>query len=411
MAVSEADQGPESTSAVPEDLRRLGAGRTGTAVVVAISCVIGAALGARALLHPGAFNPLDLYRYFRPAGNALLGGHLARVYAGSGVQAGPLELLWQAGWYHLGRVCSLPGASLLGAASGAGIALLCALSARVASRSWGSDHVHRSLAAALGGLLGGLALTPLAVHSGHPAEVVIPCLWVLAASVAARRPLLAGVLIGIGTGWEVWSLLGLAILLLAGWRRALRAGVLAGAISAAFLVPFVLAGPFEMFAHQWAVMPDTLFGTLLPSVTPATWWMRVLQAAVVSGAGALVVWRFRAHPQLCWVLPLVLAVARLVTDPLDIYYYWLELRVPLVIAVAALVATGKWRGAPSRRWAPAALGVAVALCWVSPEAAISITIELLALITVAVAVAGFGYLAGPVPRRPGSEVPLRREGH
>lgn len=363
--------------------------------------VVGAVLGWRTLLHPNEFNPVDLYRYFLPAGREIFAGHLAKVFASSGVQAGPLELIWQAGWVRLGHALALPGTALLGAASGAGLAVLGTYVAGVLAARSSPEVTRRARARAelVAGLLAAVGLLSLAVSSGHPAEVVIPCLWMLAVAVVPRRPVLAGLLIGLGSGWEVWSVLGAVLLGAAPWRRALRGVAATALLSLAWFAPFIAAGPFRMLAHRWAVMPDTLFGTLMPSVTPATWWMRFLQAALVLAAGAVVLWRYRAQPHLAWAAPLVLAVVRLLTDPLDIYYYWLELRMPLTVAVAVLVGTGAWRSA---RWraGPTALVIAVVLCWLSPNAAIAVTVELLVLIALAVAALCACYLVPPVTGAP-----------
>src|SRR5207248_1255433 len=57
----------------------------------------------------------------------------------------------------------------------------------------------------------GVGLTHLALADGHPAEAVVPLLWVLAALWAREdRVVAAGTLIGVSAGLELWGALGAA---------------------------------------------------------------------------------------------------------------------------------------------------------------------------------------------------------
>src|SRR6185437_17183794 len=94
------------------------------------------------------------------------------------------------------------------------------------------------LAAVLSGL------TVNAFEAGHPADAVLPLIWVVAAADARRgRVVRAAGLVGLGAGLETWSILGLAVLVLATRRRdALRGAVVGAFVAAALFVPFVVGG-------------------------------------------------------------------------------------------------------------------------------------------------------------------------
>ncbi len=61
-----------------------------------------------------------------------------------------------------------------------------------------------------------LSYTFDAYRDGHPAQALVPLLWVLAGfEVRAGRAWPAGLLIGVSAGFEVWGILGVAIVVLA----------------------------------------------------------------------------------------------------------------------------------------------------------------------------------------------------
>src|SRR5205823_2373004 len=96
-------------------------------------------------------------------------------------------------------------------------------------------------------------LTHGAFVDGHPAEAVSPLLWVLAAVEVRRgRAWRAGLLIGVSAGFELWGLLGVAVLALAPRARDALRGAAAALITAvALLAPFAVFGSFHMFDYEW----------------------------------------------------------------------------------------------------------------------------------------------------------------
>ena len=144
-----------------------------------------------------------------------------------------------------------------------------------------------------------IGLTYGAYQDGHPAQVVVPLLWVLAACNAREgRVVRAGVLVGLSAGFEVWGALGVVIFLLAPRVRAAVTGAaMQVCVSAALFLPFVFAGEFRMFDYRWRVNGDTLLSLVVEPGTDFTWSMRLLQgvAALAAGAGVALVFRRSLH--------------------------------------------------------------------------------------------------------------------
>jgi hypothetical protein len=182
------------------------------------------------------------------------------------------------------------------------------------------------------------SLTQGAFVDGHPAEAIVPLLWVLAGLYAREdRVFLAGALIGVSAGLELWGVLGAVVLLLAPrLKRAFVGGLVEAGVVAAMLAPFALAGSFRMFDHQWRVATGTILGLVVEPGTHFDWKLRLLQSALALTIGAAIATGLRRSLQALWLAPLGLVIVRLVLDPLAFGWYFLEPEA-LVLVGAGLV--------------------------------------------------------------------------
>jgi hypothetical protein len=101
-----------------------------------------------------------------------------------------------------------------------------------------------------------------------------------------------------------------------------RTVALAGTISAALYLPFLIAGRGRSLGYQWPVSHDTLVHMVLPHLTLVDWDLRVVQAALVVAGCAVVA---LARPETSLTAPIAAmtaALLRLLTDPLAFDYYW-----------------------------------------------------------------------------------------
>jgi hypothetical protein len=254
-----------------------------------------------------------------------LPGDWAGLYADPNVQVGPLQLV-------LFRLGVLIGALALLVQLG-----VAALLWVVAGRLLTGRNPRAQLAVGLAAIL--LGLTFGAYQDGHPAQVVVPLLWVLAGLEARKgRTLGAGALIGLSAGFEVWGLLGAAVLVLAPRARTALAGLAAEAsVAACLFLPFVLAGEFRMFDYHWQVNGDTLLSLVAEPGTSFTWPMRLLQGAAALTAGAGVAWLSRRALHAVWLAPLAVVVVRLALDPVRYPWYWLALQTLTLLGAAEIL--------------------------------------------------------------------------
>jgi hypothetical protein len=273
---------------------------------------------------------------FVGAGRTLLSSHWREAFANSSVQAGPLQL---ALFGSVGR--SLAALSIV---VGVGVVLLvvgAALSAGVTSSRL---LLFTGLAAVVSGL------TVNAFEAGHPADAVLPLLWVVAAADARRGLLMrAAVLIGLGAGIETWSVLGLAVLVLAPRRRdAVRGAVVGACVAASLFLPFFVGGRFEMFSYAWEVSRSSLLALVVAPGTHVGWALRLAQGAAALVAGLAVARLTRRSAHAVWLVPLALVLARLALDPLDNGYYFVGVVGPALVGLAAFM--GSAPSARLRRW-------------------------------------------------------------
>jgi hypothetical protein len=281
-----------------------------------------AAAAVALIVHPGDTGDLS---YFVHTAERLASSDWANTFTDPSVQVGPLQLL-------LFRLGELVGALAL-VVQVVTAALLWVVSGRLLKdRDPRAQFLVGLTAVALG-------LTYGAYQDGHPAQVLVPLLWVLAGLEAREgRTLRAGVLIGLSAGFETWGLLGVVVLVLAPRLRAALVGVGAELAAAAVLfLPFVLAGEFRMFDYHWQVNADTLLSLVVEPGNSFTWPMRLAQGLAALGVGALLAWPLRRTLHAVWLAPLAVVVVRLALDPVRYPWYWLALETLALLGLAEFV--------------------------------------------------------------------------
>jgi hypothetical protein len=261
-------------------------------------------------------------------GQILLSSHWDQAFSHSDIQAGPLQLVFFGSLADAEETIAI----LLGVAT----ALLVVAAARAAG-------VRNAV------LLGGVGLMAVATGVtrvgyavGHPADAMLPLIWVIAADQARRdHRLRAGLLIGLSAGVETWGILGVAVFAFAPrLRDAAATTLVAAAVAVALFVPFVLGGHFEMLSYAWHVSTPSPLSLIVPDGTPFGWPLRLMQAAVAVSAGIGVARGLRHSPHALWLAPLAIVVARLLLDPL-LYSYYLAAPKALIL-VGAAVGAARW---------------------------------------------------------------------
>jgi hypothetical protein len=347
--------------------------------------VLGVAAVGVALLEVHTTGPSTDGWYFIAAGRDLLSSHGLHVYDTAGLQAGPLQI---GAFGILGRLTELvhlPSDSTYAVISTLASVALVAVGTRLLRRYVGL--AESTTAELLTGLLAiGWLVATEAYTSGHPAELIIPALWIGAAVLATRhRSAWAGALIGLGAGFETWAVLGVPVLLLSGdWRKTARSLAVVAVVVAALYLPFVVAGPFRMGQLAWNVSSNSLVHALDPQLTGLPWSGRLVQSAVVVSLGVLV-WigrRREANPTVAvWLLPAVIALAKAISEPSGYEWYWLPAQIALLaglgcadglnptVIAAAVVAEAVAVTSPLHGWPIALVALAglLAVSW-SPTA-------------------------------------------
>jgi hypothetical protein len=260
--------------------------------------------------------------YFVHKGQQLLSGGWADTFADPQLQSGPLQLA------VFGAVPNLAALAFLIELGVAALLLF------VLGRLGLSDRAQL----AIGLVAVAAGLTHIAFVYGHPAEAIVPLLWVLAGLWAREgRVLSAGALVGLSAGFELWGALGVVVLLLAPRvTRALAGACAQAAVIGVMLVPFALLGTFRMFDHEWRVTSGTLVGLLVGPGAHFGWPLRLAQASLAIGAGAVLAFALRRSVHSLWLVPLAVALVRLTLDPVSFGWYWLEVEA-LVLTGAGLV--------------------------------------------------------------------------
>lgn len=293
--------------------------------------VLGLAAG-RAYLDRGT-DPGDLV-YFVHRGEQLLSQGWADAFSDPMLQSGPLQLV------VFGAVRNLALLAFVIELAVAGLLLFVL----------GRLHVADRVRLVVGVLAVAAGLTQGAFVDGHPAEAVVPLLWVLA-GIWARddRVLAAGALIGCSAGLELWGVLGAPVLLLAPrLRRTVAGGLVETVVVVAMLAPFALAGSFRMFDHEWRVATDTLLSLVVEPGTAFGWPLRLVQSVLALAVGAALARMLRRSLHALWAAPLGLVIVRLALDPLSFGWYFLA-AVTLVLVASALLLDELPRRFPAAR--------------------------------------------------------------
>jgi hypothetical protein len=302
---------------------------------------LGAAAAVAAL---GTRDPADL-PFFADAARTLFSGDWANTYYDPVLQAGPIFLAL------VGLADRLGGDALLAYAIQVGVTALVVFTVGrlLAGRP------YRAVAQGIAGL-GAVALgVSLDAYSyGHPAQVVVPLLWMLAGLDAREgRSIRAGGLVGLSAGFEAWGVLGTPILLLApATRGAVRGLAVQALVTIGLYLPFVLAGDFRMFELRWKVEGWTLVRFLIPEGSDFPWTLRLLQGAAALAIGAALALALRPSPRALWVVPLGIVAVRILLDPALCSWYWLGLETVALVAAAELATSLRVRVAPARAAAP-----------------------------------------------------------
>jgi hypothetical protein len=298
------------------------------------SCVLAAAACVAVLVRPDDTGDLP---FFLHVSGRLFSADWANVFADPSVQVGPVQLLVFGLADHGGL---LPIVVQVGAA-----ALLWVTAGRLLTGRDPRAQLLAGLAAVAQGL------TYVAYQDGHPAQLVVPLLWVLAGLDArAGRTVRAGALVGLSAGFELWGLLGAVVFVLAPRLRAAVAGLgTEVSVVAGLFLPFVVAGQFRMFDYSWRVNPDTLLGLLAEPGTPFTWSSRLLQGIAALGIGAALAWTLRHTLHAVWLGPLAVVAVRLALDPVRYPWYWLALETLALLGAAEFLTSDLVRLARRRR--------------------------------------------------------------
>jgi len=312
------------------------------ALLAAVWLLVLAAAGVSGLiLNSGTFSDADS---FAQAGAVMLSSHWQHTYSDPWLQAGPFELL----------ICLL-GRTLGGSLRGEAVALnIIGATALLGVASVVMRGRWKPVAIATGGALG-IGIISDMWEWGHPSELFIALVWLLAARAARRDQLLvAGLLVGASAGFETWGLLGAPVLfLLPQLRRTVAAGAVALFTTAAVYAPFALGGDFRMFGLHWAIVggvPGLFFG----NGQTFSWSMRLAEAVIVVSFGSALAWRLRGLGSSTWLVPALTSMCRLALDPVRYGYYWDTSLVLLLIGAAPLLVSPRalawW--VQDRLWGP-----------------------------------------------------------
>ena len=181
-------------------------------------------------------------------------------------------------------------------------ALPCIAATLVLGMALGRLAADRGASPAVQGLVTGLCvLNPLtlrALHWGHPEELLAGALCVGAVLAALRdRELFAAVLLGLALATKQWALLAIPPVLFAAGGRRVALTAVAGAIAAAFTLPFLVADGSQFAATAQTAGGQSSGGAL---ATPWNVWWPISSLVDFPAAGLRYVvpeWVARvAHP-------------------------------------------------------------------------------------------------------------------
>ncbi|HYZ19939.1 MAG TPA: hypothetical protein VE615_10360 [Gaiellaceae bacterium] len=285
--------------------------------------------------------------YFVHGAERLFSGDWASTYADPSLQVGPLQLLLFGGADLLADAVGASTARVIAVAVGAGTAVLFVS----AARRFVAERGDRLVLVAAGLAPVALGLTFDAFRDGHPAQVVVPLLWVLAGFEArAGRAWRAGLLVGVSAGFELWGLLGVVVVVAAPrMTQRVRAVAVTAAFTAALFSPFAVFGELRMFEYRWQVNGDTLLGLFVEHGTAFGWQLRALQGLAAVGAGLAVAWALRRSVAALWAAPLAVVTVRLALDPVRYPWYWLALETLVLLGAVQLATSGALQAFMARK--------------------------------------------------------------
>jgi hypothetical protein len=267
-------------------------------------------------------------RLFVIAGRILLSGNWSHTFADPVIQVGPLQL---ALYGSVGRSMGVLAVLLAAAA---------ALLVMAAARAVGVERPRLILFVGLAAIATGF--TTHVFDAGHPANGLLPLLWVIAGAEARRgKTVRAALIVGLSAGFETWGILGLAVLVLApNVRAAARSVLLACGVAGLLFLPFVVGGHFAMGGFKWEIMSQSLLGQIFTPGTSFGWPLRVAQGACALGAGVLVARLARRSAHALWLVPMTVVLVRLLLDPQDHGYYFDGVQGTALVALALVAARG-----------------------------------------------------------------------
>jgi hypothetical protein len=265
------------------------------------------------------------FTLFHAAGQAFLFHDWSGAFADPAIQVGPFQL-------------ALFGS--LGHAVGYVVAPALALLVVTAARIVGVREPQVLMLVGLASIISGL--TSSGIDSGHPANALLPLLWIVAAAQARRGKVVsAALIVGLSAGVETWGILGITVLALAPRLRSVVHGIsLAVGVAAAVYAPFILAGQFHMGGYEWVVRGDALIAHVLAPGTPFGWPMRLLQGGCALCAGLVLARLARHSAHAMWLVPFVVVFVRLLLDPLGSGYYFVGIEAPALIGLALVSVWG-----------------------------------------------------------------------
>jgi hypothetical protein len=181
---------------------------------------------------------------------------------------------------------------------------------------------------------------------GHWFQVVVVGLWWWAGSVAYKRPILAGALIGVSFWFEPWGVLGALVLLIAtSWRQRIISGIIAGAVGITAWIPFLLQPVFDLPNYKWDVIPGSLWSYF--GIKQLSWSDRLIQSIsiVVVALIAIYVSRKRFSPTwTAWAISILILLTRFTTDAFSEPYYWVPVEL-LLFSGAMILFSIAWKRA------------------------------------------------------------------
>jgi hypothetical protein len=286
---------------------------------------VGPAAAAAALEHVVRTEGGDTWMFVK-AGRVLLSADWSHAFADQGTQVGPLQLALY------GSVGRSPGTLAM---------LLAATAALLVMAAVRAAGVDRPLLLAFAGIAA--VVTGYTTHvfdAGHPADGLLPLLWIVAAVEARRgRALRAALVVGLSSGLETWGILGLAVLALAPiLRSAARSAALAGCIAGLLYLPFVVSGHFAMERFHWQIASQSLLGHVFAPGTAFGWPLRLAQGAAVLVIGVIAARLGRKSVHAIWFVPASIVLARLALDPQQHGYYFDGVQATALVALTLVAA-------------------------------------------------------------------------